>query len=399
MKTTKEILNKFHITRQSISNWEKYGNLKTKRSASNRFIWDEESITWLEKFIKSKGSNKKNNDVENNYFSIQNRRYLGSKSRLLEFINNVVQKETKNVKTIADIFAGTGVVSEMFFNQGKNIIVNDILDSNFVIYKTFFGSEKVDRKKIHKIIDEMNSITGNKNYVSKNYGNRYFSMENAKKIGSVRQYIDNLSNINDREKAILLTSLLYAMDKVANTVGHYDAYRRVMDSLQPIYFRVPKYPVNFKNSALLYHEDANNLVRKIKPDLVYIDTPYNSRQYGDAYHLLENIVDWKKPELYGVAMKAKDRSKTKSSYSTAKAPEVFSDLIQNIDSRYILVSYNNMAKKGSGRSNAKISNEEIIDILSKRGPVKVFSEDFQVFSTGKTNIKGHKELLYFVEVK
>lgn len=63
-----------------------------------------------------------------------------------------------------------------------------------------------------------------------------------------------------------------------------------------------------------------------------------------------------------------------------------------------MVSYNNTAHKGAGRSNAKISNDEIIKSLSKRGNVKVFSEKFQVFTTGKTNIKNHKELLYLVEV-
>src|SRR5699024_4362760 len=174
-------------------------------------------------------------------------------------------------------------------------------------------------------------------------------------------------------------------------------YRRKMDSLKPIYLKVPELNRNRKN--LIYQMDANKLVHDIKADLVYIDTPYNSRQYGDAYHLLENIMNWKKPQVTGVAKKFKNRQHIKSDYSTNRAPKAFYELISNINSKYILVSYNNMAQKGNGRSNAKISNEEIISILEGRGKVTVFSTDYNVFTTGKTKINGHKEFLYLCEVE
>lgn len=133
------------------------------------------------------------------------------------------------------------------------------------------------------------------------------------------------------------------MDKVANTVGHFDAYRKKMDTFKPIYLRVPEFNKNVGNE--IYNEDANQLVRKIKTDLVYIDTPYNSRGYESAYHVLENVMEWKKPDVEGVAMKAVNRSEKSSDYTKSKAPQAFDDLIQNINARYILVSYNNMAKK------------------------------------------------------
>lgn len=394
---TKDITEKYHITRQSINNWERFDGLKTKRTGTNRLIWDNESISWLDKFIKQKvNGNIPREKTEG--FNIQNRRYLGSKLRLLDFIKNVTEKNTKNVKTIADIFGGTGVVANMFFQNGKNVIVNDILDSNLVSYETFFGSEDIDEPKIQDYIYKMNHLPLRSNYVSDNYGGKYFSVDNAKKIGEAREYIERLANINGRERAVLLTSLIYAMDKSANTVGHYDAYRKKMDTLVPIVFKLPNFNANIHSKAKIYHEDANCLVKNIEADMVYIDPPYNSRQYGDIYHVLENIIDWQKPKLYGKAMKPQDRSKTKSKYSTSKAPEVFDELISNINARYIMVSHNNTAHKGAGRSNAKISNDEIIKSLSKRGNVKVFSEKFQVFTTGKTNIKDHKELLYLVEV-
>lgn len=335
-------------------------------------------------------------NMQDTTLKITNRRYLGSKQKLLNFIKDVVEEHTENIKSVADIFGGTGSVANIFREQGKKIIINDILRSNQISYKTWFGNESVDMGLIKKCIDELNALVPeSENYVSINFGDKYFSMDNARKIGSIRKRIDEY-NINKRERAFLLTSLLYAIDKVANTVGHYDAYRKKMDNFHMLHLKVPEYNQNKNNE--IYNEDANSLVRKIKADLVYIDTPYNSRQYGDTYHLLENIIDWNQPKVEGVARKMVDRKHIKSKYSTQKAPIIFEDLIQNIDTRYILVSYNNMAQKGCGRSNAKISNEEILQSLQKRGSVQVFYRPFKVFTAGKTAIQDHQELLYLCKV-
>ncbi|MBO0436213.1 DNA adenine methylase [Vagococcus penaei] len=397
-KTTKQIEVEYGVSRQTLHNWINEGLLlKPQKDFRNWFIWNTENEKNLEEIIKRKSS--KNNIPKNQEvkLKISNRRYLGSKQKLLYFIEEVVENNTKDIEVVADVFGGTGIVSELFRAKGKRIIVNDILHSNYISYNTWFGNQDINMKKIEKKIEFLNSLNPTEeNYVSENFGDKYFSMKNARKIGAIREEIETFE-LNKREKDFLLTSLLYAMDKVANTVGHYDAYRKNMDSLQPIKLLVPEFNMNFNNEV--YCEDANELVKKIKADLVYIDTPYNSRQYGDAYHLLENIMDWQKPSVVGVAKKMVDRSHIKSDYSLRKAPEAFDDLISNIDSKYILVSYNNMAKKGNARSNAKISNEDILKTLRKRGNVQVFETDFQYFTTGKTNLENHKELLYLCEIK
>lgn len=401
VKTTKQIEENYGLSRQTIYNWIKEGLLiPPKKDFRNWLIWDEEDEFRLKKIINDKEKNNNTKKFKSNgeTLKISNRRYLGSKKKLLDFIEEVVCNNTEKINTVADIFCGTGVVADLFRKNGKRVIVNDILKSNVISYNTWFGNENIDYEKIKKIIYDLNSIEpSSENYVSSNFGDKYFSMYNARKIGAIREKIDTYMELNKREKSFLLTSLIYAMDKVANTVGHYDAYRKKFDSFEKIQLKIPELNINEENE--IYCEDANQLVKKIKADLTYIDTPYNSRQYGDAYHLLENIVEWNKPKVMGVAKKMIDRSKTKSKYSTKKAPEEFDDLIQNIDSRYILVSYNNMAKKGDGRSNAKISNEEILNSLKKRGNVKIFETPFKVFTTGKTNITDHKELLYLCYVK
>jgi len=142
-----------------------------------------------------------------------------------------------------------------------------------------------------------------------------------------------------------------------------------------------------------YNEDANELVKRISADLIYVDPPYNSRQYCDTYHLLENVALWKKPEVFGVARKM-NRSAMKSCYCTQSAAEVFEQLVLNIKAKYILLSYNNMSNKGNIRSNAKITDDDIIRILSSKGEVKVFSENYKAFTTGKSSIEDNKERLF-----
>ena len=139
-------------------------------------------------------------------------------------------------------------------------------------------------------------------------------------------------------------------------------------------------------------------MRRIEADLVYIDPPYNSRQYCDAYHLLENVARWEKPKVYGVARKM-DRTALKSDYCTARAAEAFEDLVKHIHAKYILLSYNNMARKGNERSNAKISDEDILRILEKKGEVHVYSESYKAFTTGKSDIKENEERLFLCKCR
>ena len=232
--------------------------------------------------------------------------------------------------------------------------------------------------------------------MSENFANTYFSLEDCRKIGFIRQDIEDRfvkGNINARERALLITSLLYAMDKIANTCGHYDAYRQGVEFEKHLELAVPQPDEHLNENNVCYNMDTNELAADMEADLVYIDPPYNSRQYCDAYHLLENVARWEKPEVFGVARKM-DRTALKSDYCTQKATAAFEKLIDSIHAKYILLSYNNMAEKGNDRSNAKISDDDIMRILNKKGRVKVFAEDYKAFSTGKSDIKENQERLF-----
>lgn len=332
--------------------------------------------------------------------SIGNRRYTGSKKALLEDIYESVALYSKGKVVFADLFAGTGVVSSFMLNKGMDVIVNDFLASNYVAYQAWFGTGSFNKKKLEKITLEFNSLDGKKlkeNYFSKIYGGKYFSISDAKRIGYIRDELEKIK-LTKREKSILLTSLMYATDKIANTVGHFEHFLSKKPEDRGVILKLPSIR-NFSSSATLYKMDANKLVRDITCDIAYIDPPYNARQYVNFYHVLENLIEWNKPtEFEGISMKFK-RNHLKSDYSKSKAPIVFKDLIDNLQAKIIVMSYNNTYSAKSSASNNKISEAQLLDILSTRGKVTIKEIKHKSFNSGKTDFKDHKEFLYICEIK
>lgn len=335
--------------------------------------------------------------------NIENRRYIGNKSKLLKFIDDTIKKEKIRFCTFGDVFSGTGVVAEYFLNKGKEIYVNDLLFSNFVIYKALLSNEKYEEEKIIKIIDDYNRIDVEKiqdNYFSDNFSGNYYHYKDAKKIGYVREDIENRylnKEINEREYYILISCLLYSMDKISNTVGHYESFL----NKEPEYKNLQISNLNIKlynSNSHIYNEDANCLVRKIKVDVMYIDPPYNARQYANFYHLLENVAQWKKPKVYNKAKKM-ERKNIMSEYCKANAKAVFSDLIENINAKYIIVSYNNTYEAKSTSSVNSITYQDMMQILEKKGKVSVYETDYKFFNSGKTNLDKHKERLFVCKVR
>ena len=334
---------------------------------------------------------------------ISNRRYIGSKTNLLKNIDLAIKKYYKNNNfTFADVFAGTGVVSNYYANKGIKVIVNDLLYSNYVAYNTWLSSDKYDLKKIIKIIENYNSLKPveiEENYFSDKKKKKYFHKNDAKIIGYIRENLESKrESLTKREYYIILTSLMYETDRIANTCGHFESFLNKAPQEKGVKLRIPDIKYLEKENEI-YCKDANQLVKEIKADVFYIDPPYNARQYVNFYHVLENLALWQKPEeLEGNSMKFK-RNHLKSDYSKAKAPIVFEDLINNIDGKLIVVSYNNTYNAKSGASNNKISEQQIIDILNKKGKVTKYEIDYKFFNTGKTDLKNHKELLFVCEVK
>ena len=334
-------------------------------------------------------------EAELKTFRINNRRFLGNKYKLLQYIRKVIDENCTDVYTFVDIFAGTGSVASAFAD--KKLVTNDILYSSYICHIAWFSGEDYSREKIISILKSYNAAQVDEdNYMSQNFSDTYFSRSDCRKIGFIRGDIEQRfrsGQINNRERALLITSLIYAMDKIADTVGHYDAWRRGVKFEKNLELRLPQPPECLCKENECYNEDANVLATKISADVVFMDPPYNSRQYSDSYHLLENVARWDKPPVKGVARKM-DRSELKSDYCTSKAEAAFADLIDKIDARYIVLTYNNMESKGNDRSNAKLSDEAIMETLSQKGEVKVFNVSHKAFSTGKSKRDDNVERIF-----
>jgi adenine-specific DNA-methyltransferase len=330
--------------------------------------------------------------------TIEKRRYIGCKAKLIDWIFNIIQQEAPGLRTFCDIFAGTAVVANAAINLYEKVILNDFLYSNNVIYKAFFGEGDYEENKIKQIIEEFNSIKDEEiidNYFSDSFGNKYFDYVTAKRIGYIREKIEERRiYLTDKEYNILLATLIYNIDKLANTLGHYEAYIKKDIPVKKMVL-VPIYVRSLANVEI-YREDSNKLARHIEADIVYLDPPYNSRQYSRFYHLYETLVKWDKAELFGTAMKPK--CENMSEYCRTNAVKAFEDLILNIKAKYIVVSYNNTYSPKSSSSTNKIKQEDIVDILNKRGPTKIYEHKHQFFNAGKTEFDNHKEFLFVTKI-
>ena len=331
-------------------------------------------------------------------YQIWNRRYTGSKYKLANWIFELISNNCEG-NSFCDIFAGTAVMSKQMAEKVDEIYINDFLFSNEVIYHAFFEQKNFDVQKLEKIKKYFNSLDASSlpsNYVSDNFGGKFFSNNDAILIGYIREYLDSAIDLNDKEKDILLASLLYSADKAANTVGHYDAYIKGKNIVDSFYFDLIN-PYFYDNKKInISRKDANQLAKEISCDIVYIDPPYNSRQYSRFYHVLENITTWKKPALFGEAMKPE--AENMSEYCRNSATRVFEDLIQSLKCKYIVVSYNNTYTSKSSSSKNKITLKNIEEILEKRGSVKIFEKPYQFFNAGKTSLDNHKELIFITKV-
>jgi len=333
------------------------------------------------------------------YYSLHMRRYLGCKTRLLAKIAEVVAAQCPRARRVIDIFAGTGVVGHLLNTPRREIVVNDFLASNAMILQAWFCAVPADRREIEEVIGALRGceIVG-PNYYSENYGGRFFSEDVARRIGALRDAIDAW-NLRPIVKAAAVASVLYAADAAAVTCGHFDAFRPVDDerSERRFVLRLPDIPYRANGNNLVFCRDGNELAAEIEGDLLYVDPPYNRRQYGTLYHVLENIALNTKPALAGKTRKPPLDLRPHSEYCTNRAAEAMGDLIARCRVRHLLVSYNNMSS-GVGNSNALIPLGVLEAMLAGRGAVTTHRIPFPSFTARRGLLDGHQEYLLYCRV-
>ena len=317
--------------------------------------------------------------------------YIGSKYKLFDFINTTITSvvgQDLSDKIFCDIFAGTGIVGRNFKSKVKKVIANDFEYYSYVLNKNYIENHNPIPNK-EKYIEILNTLKSVEGFIYKNYclgsgsGRQYFSDENGKKIDAVRQQIEKWKiskEINDNLYYFLLTSLLESADKVANTASVYGAYlKHLKRTAQKTLIIEPAEFILNDNEHTVYNEDSNRLINKIEGDILYLDPPYNARQYGSNYHLLNTIAKYEAFEPKG---KTGLPNYQKSKYCSKRyILSEFEELIKNANFNYIFLSYNN---------EGLMSVNDVKKIMSKYGEYDIATINYQRFKADKDENRKHK---------
>jgi len=326
--------------------------------------------------------------------------YIGSKIKLLPFIDASINKVVdENCKVFCDLFSGTGSVSAHFKKKGFKVIANDIQYYAYVLNRQLITNHtKLKFNQLKEILPELNNmiidkrkdyvcdyltkIEGKEGFIYLNYSpsekseRMYLTNDNAKKCDAVRMQIENWKTqdlINEEEYFFLIASLIKSTDLRANVLSVYGAYLKHFKSRAQVDLIIKPYELILnKKSHDVHNEDANELVKKVKTDILYLDPPYNSRQYGSNYHLLETIAKYDAPEIYGKTG-LREYGEQRSLYCLKEhATKSLKDLIDNAKAKYIFLSYSN---------EGIIPQEDIKSILESKGKYGYFETKYSRYKS------------------
>ena len=377
---------------------------------------------------------KKNHPTQLNLFegssfniSTEGIKYSGSKLKLLPYILPIVQ--SLPVKRVFDGFSGTTRVSQAFTKYGYQVTANDA-----AVWSKVFGECYLKGKQSRQLqekIDYLNNLKGCSGWFTKHYGGKgngrlsihsdgkkkIWQRHNTKKLDAIRPEIDKITD-SSIEKSILLTSLILALDKVDNTLGHYVSYLR---EWSPRSFNKMKLLMPLMEAKASLHKVINKdifqALPKVKADLSYFDPPYGSNnekmppsrvRYASYYHIWKTICLNDEPDVTGKTNRRVDcNDKTagsifeefrKNKDGKFIALQAIERLIKECASQYILLSYSNGGRAGK---------EEICEIINKQcKKVQIFSINYKrnvmagmrwTYDWTKTNESKNTEFLFLME--
>lgn len=348
-------------------------------------------------------------------------KYAGSKLKILPYIVQLLG-ELDGVKNVLDGFSGTTRVSQALAQLGYNTTASDISAWSEVFGTCYLKSKKED-KFYQDILDHLNKLEGYDGWYTKHYGaeidegKKPFQAKNTRKLDAIRDEIEKL-DLCWEDKCVILTSLIYALDSVDSTLGHYVSYLAKWSprSHNDLFLKLPK---RFKNTQK--HEvirgDIFDTINRKKFDLAYFDPPYGSNnekmppsrvRYASYYHIWTTIINHDKPELFGKVNRRVDTRDLvagsvfeefrKNENGNFLAMEALRRLIQQTKARYILLSYS---------SGGRATKQQLNDIISESGKLlKVVEINYKVNVMGgmrwtnewiKNDSDQHHEYLFLME--
>lgn len=342
-------------------------------------------------------------------------RFIGNKEKLVDTIYQVAQSKNINQGTFCDFFSGTSNVGRHFKEKGFKIISSDLLYFSYVLQRAYITnngepkfaklqaqistpSSSLFASPFELIRNHLNSLKGIEGFIYKNYTEegtakeshkrKYFTAQNGKKIDAIRTQIEKWKTeklINDDEYFVALAALIESVPFYANISGVYAAFLKKYDprALKELEIK----PINFYSSKQkhnVYNHDSMNLVNKLDVDILYLDPPYNQRQYAPNYHLLETIAKYDQPDIKGVTG-MRNYQNQKSEFCNKETALVALDKIANV-SKYecLILSYN---------SEGIMPQSEILSVLKKYGQVEVKKIDYLRFKSNSNGDSKHKKIV------
>lgn len=357
-------------------------------------------------------------------------RYIGNKNKLIPFIREALERLGIDGRSACDPFAGTAAVARFLKNHGYAVITSDIMSFSLALQWAYVVVDEAPRfaglsdlidsdgQPLEATIHHLNDAEPERGFVYEHFcpegraGNeherRYFTPENAGKIDAARRQIHQwrrTGRLNDDEHYVLLAALIEAADRVANTTGVYAAYVKSWqpNALKPWRLRPPRLLTGTGREFRAYQRDAIDVVRELEPfDLLYLDPPYNTRQYAGYYHIPEIIAEgWfdRTPVLRGKTGLPEDEHKRSDWSRRRRCEQALTDLVSTADCRHILMSYN---------SEGIISEECIEGVLRGRGIADSYRRLEQSYKryrsdrdSAKRRYRGDRvtERLYYVRIR
>lgn len=325
-------------------------------------------------------------------------RFIGNKTQLLGNIKEVVDRHAAGSVSFCDIFSGTASVAR-FFKQWYEVYSNDLLYFSYCLQKgTIENPCKPDFTGLAKTAGipdpiqyfnsmptaDMECLPQEKRFFQNHYapmgGRMYMTDSNALRIDFSRNIIEEWRRqgcLTENEYFYLVAGVVEGIPFISNIAGTYGAFQKKWDARSKNVFSLVELPVihnGRRNKS--FNEDGTKLLQKITGDILYIDPPYNERQYLPNYHVLETAAKYDSPPLRGITGQRPYESQRSAFCSKRTAAEAFDALLANAGFRHIILSYN---------SDGIMALDEIERIMKKHGIPSTFEVNDIPYRRFKSN--------------